>query len=82
MRRAIATRASFPLGSELADDRVCWCRWKTRAETCAVGSFPSGASALGVLDMAGNVAEWTARGFYEDDRAAAWFKARYVARSQ
>lgn len=29
-------------------------------KTAPVGSFPDGASGLGVLDMAGNVAEWTA----------------------
>jgi formylglycine-generating enzyme required for sulfatase activity len=36
--------------------------------TAPVGSFPAGASGLGVLDMAGNAAEWTAD-FYE----ATWY---------
>ena len=34
------------------------------AKTAPVGSFPVGATASGILDMAGNAAEWTAD-FYE-----------------
>ncbi len=50
---------TFPWGDEFPDP--------TRAnygilvgDTTAVGSFPDGASAFGVMDMSGNVTEWTA----------------------
>ncbi len=47
--------------------------WQTEeddgyAETAPVGSYPAGASPYGVLDMAGNVSEWTADwsgGYYD-----------------
>lgn len=34
------------------------------AMTAPVGSFPTGQSWVGILDLAGNVAEWTANGLY------------------
>lgn len=51
----------YPWGNALPSDQLCWQGRKkhTRDTTCPVGSFPNGASPYGVLDMAGNVAEWT-----------------------
>jgi formylglycine-generating enzyme required for sulfatase activity len=46
------------------DDRDGW------PMTAPVGSYPAGASPFGVLDMAGNVAEWTADSFKEYTAAA------------
>jgi formylglycine-generating enzyme required for sulfatase activity len=39
---------------------LCWHRLQGEQGTCPVGSFPDGASPYGVLDLAGNVSEWTA----------------------
>lgn len=58
----------YPWGNGAPDSRLCWKRYhwdsdETKAYakgTCAVGSYPSGASPFGLLDMAGNVDEWTA----------------------
>lgn len=55
----------------LADERANWCdincprtiandRWNDAyADTAPVGSYPAGASPYGVMDMAGNVWDWT-----------------------
>jgi len=51
----------YPWGNDDAGEQVCW-QGRDGAEskkTCPVGSFASGASPFGALDMAGNVAEWT-----------------------
>ncbi len=55
---------SYPWGkTKPTDKEVCWRRFASEQGTCAVGSHPAGASAFGLLDMAGNVWEWTASGF-------------------
>jgi len=56
-------RRAYPWGSDWRDDAT---RTddpdspQTRALTAPVGAFPAGASPYGVLDLCGNVAEWTA----------------------
>jgi formylglycine-generating enzyme required for sulfatase activity len=52
----------FPWGSTAPTKQLCWrgAHDQYRGETCAVASFPDGASPFGVLDMAGSVSEWTA----------------------
>jgi formylglycine-generating enzyme required for sulfatase activity len=57
-----ATR--FAWGNDVpsaADDpeRLCWSAKIARDESCAVGSFPRGRTDAGILDLAGNVSEWT-----------------------
>ncbi|MEZ4404979.1 MAG: SUMF1/EgtB/PvdO family nonheme iron enzyme [Polyangiales bacterium] len=49
----------FPWGEAGPSGRACWSGDVARAATCAVGSFATGASPLGLDDMAGDVAEWT-----------------------
>lgn len=50
----------YPWGNDSPGDQLCWSGRGARTSTCAVGSFPTGASSLGVLDLAGNAWEWTA----------------------
>src|SRR6185312_4347885 len=61
-----------------SSETACWNR-QNRDElgTCEVGSFPSGA--FGLLDMAGNVWEWTASWYqpYSGPRAT-WLVGRVV----
>ncbi len=49
----------YPWGKDAPDTRACH-GGNSEGGTCAVGSFRAGASAFGVLDMVGNVWEWTA----------------------
>lgn len=56
----------YPWGNEF-DNSKLWCSAKEkRSGTAPVGSFPQGASPYGVLDMAGNVAQWCSD-YYEKD---------------
>ena len=49
---------SYPWGNEAPDDKRCNFAMNVRYTT-AVGKYPAGASPFGLLDMAGNVWEWT-----------------------
>jgi len=48
----------YPWGNEPPSDQLCWYQHESVPGTCAVGSYSSGASPYGALDMAGNVSEW------------------------
>lgn len=71
-----ARRTSYPWGDEPPDaTRACWGRDEPARGTCEAGSFPTGAGPEGVLDLVGNVAEWTREGklrggSWQDRRAA------------
>lgn len=49
----------YPWGNGSPDEQLCWSGRNPRDTTCEVGRYPGGASPFGLLDMAGNVAEWT-----------------------
>jgi formylglycine-generating enzyme required for sulfatase activity len=51
--------ATYPWGSALPKHQLCWSGVEHRADPCPVGAFPEGASRVGILDLVGNVAEWT-----------------------
>jgi formylglycine-generating enzyme len=68
----------YPWGDSSPAGQACWngegnnVGRGARKSTCPVGSFPAGKSPFGLLDMAGNVMEWTSSGFsddYERDRS-------------
>lgn len=57
--RGTDKRNKYPWGStDPKTDKTLVNRLGIRGETASVGSFPNGASPFGILDMAGNVAEW------------------------
>ena len=54
----------YPWGKAPPGKQLCWNHGKVSVEkTCPVGAFPAGASPYGVLDMAGNVDEWTSTSY-------------------
>ncbi|MGB1277617.1 MAG: formylglycine-generating enzyme family protein, partial [Nannocystaceae bacterium] len=62
---------TYPWGHAPVDAiRVCWQRDKIG--TCMVGARPAGASPEGVLDLFGNVAEWTASNGVWQARGGSW----------
>jgi formylglycine-generating enzyme required for sulfatase activity len=56
---------TFPWGEDKADGRLANFNMLV-GDTSRVGTYPAGASPFGVLDMAGNVAEWV-NDFYSFD---------------
>jgi formylglycine-generating enzyme len=58
--RGAALGRTFPWGDDEPTTQLCWSGGSIRTSTCAVGQFPAGGTPQGVLDLAGNVQEWTA----------------------
>jgi len=80
--RGGAAARRFPWGDDLPVDQVCWNGLGNRAGKgqrggpCPVGAFPPGNSPEGLLDMAGNVQEWTSTVWKEGARicrGGSWF---------
>lgn len=70
--------ADFPWGDHEPQGRACWSGDRERRGTCPVGSFPNGAGRGGILDIVGNVWEWTATEIRRDRVVAggAWNDTR------
>ena len=62
----------YPWGNEAPGAQLCWngngsdLGKGNRKGTCVVGRYPAGKSPFGLMDMAGNVREWTASGYSND----------------
>lgn len=53
-----ASGRKYPWGDAIPSAQVCWQREKSEG-TCEVGSFQAGATPDGIVDLTGNVLEWT-----------------------
>jgi len=80
--RGGAAARRFPWGDDMPVDQACWNGLGNRAVKgqrdgpCPVGAFPAGNSPEGLLDMAGNVQEWTSTVWKEKARicrGGSWF---------
>lgn len=49
----------YPWGNDAVGTRTCWNKPVSSDGTCAAGSHAGDSSASGVMDMAGNLSEWT-----------------------
>lgn len=49
----------YPWGNIEPSSQACWSGMGQLSGTCPVGSYPPGANPQGVLDLSGNVWEWT-----------------------
>jgi formylglycine-generating enzyme required for sulfatase activity len=67
----------YPWGSTQPTELTACCRGSTvQVSTCAIGSHPRGRGPRGLLDAAGNVAEWTATAYLSQDRKTdSWYVA-------
>ena len=65
----------YPWGNEAPSSQLCWdgegseAGQGNRTSTCVVGSHPGGKSPSGLMDMAGNVYEWTNSSYCPYDKA-------------